>query len=96
MIPTPSYKAIVLPTLVIVQSSHLGIEGAGVRLAHVQTGGPRPVCGGVSRTRPAGGLACTYWCQIFPLNVMCVTPLRLVAAMRTLLTLPTVTVIHEA
>ena len=59
MIPTPSYKTIFINTaLVIVQSSYLGIEGAGVRLAHVQTGGPWPVCGGVSGARPAGGLAC--------------------------------------
>ena len=35
-------------------------------------------------------------CHLCPLIIMCVTPLRLVAAMRTLLALSAVTVIHEA
>ena len=36
----------------------LGVEGAGVGLAHGQTGGPRHVSGGVGWAGPAGGLAC--------------------------------------
>ena len=35
----------------------LGVEGAGVGLAHGQAGGAGRVCGRVGRTGPAGGLA---------------------------------------
>ena len=58
----------------------LGVEGTGVALAEVQTGGPWLVRGGVGGAGPAGGLA----------------PLGLVGTTWALLALSTVTVVHVA